>query len=345
VNIYIDEAGVFVVQTNRPQYVCCLVALMIPASKEAETFYDFLRLRDQWKRPQIEVKGSSLSESEIAEVVDLLRTREVTAEVVAIDMARHTDVAISTFKQAQASVLTKGLTPAHHPEFVRGAEALRARWLALPNQLFVQSFMVIGLIRDLLQTATLYYSQRLPSELARFRWVIDAKDKNITEMEKIWTTVIAPILETQALTQPWLFLIDADYSHFQRFMIDETTSDQDAKRHIDWLSQRTNQGHKFSGVDARPLMEEDRRFADSRNELGLQLADVVASAFYRALNGTLVRQGWECLGQLLIARRPAALHFVELSPDTGKVGIRIIDHPMADIVQHIERSARSMWAR
>lgn len=345
-NTYIDEAGVFVVPANRQQYVCCLVGLTVPSMQERDIFFDFLRLRDQWGRPEVEVKGSSLSESQIAEVVELLRTRDVVAEVVAIDMARHTDAGISAFKEAQAASLTKNLTAAHHPNLVRQAASLQGRWGALPNQLFVQSYLIIALIRDLIQTTTLYYSQRLPSELAQFGWVIDAKDKAITEMERIWTTVVLPILETHALSEPLLFLKEADYSHFQRFLIDEATTDPDTRRHADWLKQHTGQDRTFSGIDARLLMEEHRRFANSRDELGLQLADVIANAFYRTLNGALRAEGWNELGTLLIARRRTALHFVELLTNADeRSGVRLVDHPIADVVRHIEQKARSLWSR
>lgn len=179
-----------------------------------------------------------------------------------------------------------------------------------------------------------------------FRWVIDAKDKRLTEMERIWTSVVLPILETHALAKPLLLLKDADYSHFQRFLIDDVTASADVKPHIDWLKQHTRQDDAFSGVDARPLMEEHRRFADSRHELGLQLADVIANAFYRTLNGTLQVEGWNDLGALLIAWRSSAIHFVELTLEAGeRSGVRLIDHPMADTVRHIEQKARSLWSR
>jgi len=40
----------------------------------------------------------------------------------------------------------------------------------MPDQLFVQFALTIDLILGVLQSATLYYVQRTPSELGAFRW-------------------------------------------------------------------------------------------------------------------------------------------------------------------------------
>lgn len=346
-NIYIDEAGVFIVPSGRSQFICCLLALVIPSSQEAGLFYDFLRLRDEWPHPAVEIKGSSLNESQIAAVVECLRSRDTLVQFVAIDMARHADPAISAFKEAQAARLTKNLTAAHYPRLVGQIRDLQARWLSLPNQLFVQTFMTIVLIRDILQVTTLYYSQRLPQELGHFHWVIDAKDKKTTKMESVWTSVVLPILETQGLSEPLTLLKGTDYSHFKRFLIDETTAADGVKRHIDWLKQQAGHTEAFSGVDIRPIMEEDRQFASSRDMLGLQLADIAVNAFYRTLNGTLQPQGWHNLGTLLIARPPAAaIHFIELAMDPReRSGVRLVDHPMAEVVRQLEGKARSIWSQ
>lgn len=70
--IYIDEAGAFV-PPNPPRSLFSLVlALIIPSTIEKDLFYEFLRLRDTWPNQSIEIKGSSLNESQAAEVINLV---------------------------------------------------------------------------------------------------------------------------------------------------------------------------------------------------------------------------------------------------------------------------------
>jgi len=121
----LDEAGVFVVPEKRERYVCCHVALLIPSSQAELVLYEFLRLRDLWGRTQIELKGSSLDEAQIAAVVELLLKFDVIVRVVAIDMAEHTEAAVTQFKEAQAAAVTKNLTLEHKPGLVKQMEELR----------------------------------------------------------------------------------------------------------------------------------------------------------------------------------------------------------------------------
>jgi hypothetical protein len=70
--IYIDEAGLFV-PPNPPRSLFSLVlALIIPTAIEKDLFYEFLRLRDTWPNQNVEIKGSSLDESQAAQVISLV---------------------------------------------------------------------------------------------------------------------------------------------------------------------------------------------------------------------------------------------------------------------------------
>jgi hypothetical protein len=47
-----------------------------------------------------------------------------------------------------------------------------------------------------------YFVQRGPSELGRFVWTIDRKDRTVTEMEQLWSTLILPIGEPRSAERP-----------------------------------------------------------------------------------------------------------------------------------------------
>src|SRR5207245_143789 len=67
--IYMDGSGTFQVAQGRDRLFSVVVALVIPASGEADLFYRFLRLRDQWGISSVEIKGRELDETQISQVI------------------------------------------------------------------------------------------------------------------------------------------------------------------------------------------------------------------------------------------------------------------------------------
>src|SRR5271170_4028153 len=65
--IYIDEAGPFLPPQSPRSLFSLVLSLIIPSSIEQELFYEFLRLRDTWPNQSVEIKGSSLNESQAAQ--------------------------------------------------------------------------------------------------------------------------------------------------------------------------------------------------------------------------------------------------------------------------------------
>ena len=336
-NIYIDEAGAFTSpKGNRPHHYSLVLALVVPNETEADLFYEFLRLRDSWPRQGVEIKGSKLDEDQTAQVADLLDVHEVIAEYCAIDMVQHPDEIVDEFKKRQAVALTANLTPKHAETVARiwhgESEGIRA----MSNPLFVQAFMMINLILELLDTAINYYVQRRPSELGRFNWTIDRKDHTVTQMEQLWSTLILPIGESESARHPYARVEGFDYSHFAKYEIDESTADEKTKRHLQWMRStlpfsKAAPDH-LRCINAKRIWTEERSFADSKDTLGLQLADIAASILSRALNGNLQPRGWKPISNLLIRKKDvpivklgkAAEQQSRLEPHSAKVW-RILD--------------------
>jgi len=308
-NIYIDESGPFIPPKRTRRYSLVL-ALVVPSAAEAELFYQFLRLRDSWPQQQtIEIKGSKLDERQAAQVMLLLAAHGVIAEYNAIDMSLHPDDVIEEFKQRQAAAITANLTPQHAEAVVRGvhedAEAIRN----LANPLFVQAFLSIDLSLTMIDVAINYYAQRRPEELGRFAWVIDRKDRSVTEMERLWSTLMLPIGESRSSLRPYAKVEGFDYSHFSKYEVDEETAEDKMKGHLKWMREtlpssepRTQPLHC---IDAKRLWTEERTFEDSQNNLGVQLADITATTLCRALNGNLQPRGWEPISGVLIRKKTA----------------------------------------
>ena len=311
-NIYIDEAGAFVPPNhNRPHLYSVVLALVVPSANEDKLFYQFLRLRDSWSQQAVEIKGSQLNEDQTAQAMKLLAAHGVIAEYGAIDMALHPSEVIDEFKSRQAASLTEHLTPTH-----AAAEVIRT----MTNQLFVQAFVTIELILEMLGTAINYFAQRQPSELGRFAWVIDQKDRTITQMEQLWSTLIMPVGESESARHPYARVEGFDYSHFAKYEIDESTADKKTKRHLQWMRSTLPFSKAVPDhlrcINAKRVWTEERSLADSKDNLGLQLADIAASTLCRALNGHLQLPGWEPLSQILICKKTAP--FIQLGKAAEK---------------------------
>jgi hypothetical protein len=302
-------------------------------------------LKALWRIPG-EAKGRELNESQIAAVVDLLDRYDAIAEMILIDMAGHTPSELSAYQVAQADRITANITPEHQPAVVESLRRLRDECLELSSQLFIEAFLIIRLIDAAIQTATLYYVQRAPEELGRFSWVVDRKGKSITAAESLWKALMLPMMESASFRKPLVKLVGADYSVFDaRFEICEENASEATKQHIEWLRQIRP---PEVGPDARPAIDikaimRDLTFADSATEDGLQLADVGASAFRRAFNGTLGWKGWKRAGRLLVRRSEDTVHVVKLTTDPNLVGGRLgWSGPMVEIVEQLERNAKNM---
>ena len=71
------------------------------------------------------------------------------------------------------------------------------------------------------------------------------------------------------------------------------------------------------GLDAKLLLSEKRQFPDSRDSLGIQLADMLATILRRALNNRLQYAGWKDFGKLLVTKAKEESYFLQLGPAGG----------------------------
>jgi hypothetical protein len=306
--VYIDEAGIFLPPTTDPYSFSLVLGLVVPSSVESELFYEFLRLRDAWPNQVVEIKGSSLNERQAAEVIDLVCRHGALVEFFALDMDVHRADVVDEFKAGQALAIVENLTDAHHDNIVRlfhdQARAIRT----MSNQLFLQAYLTIRLIHEIIQVGTLYFVQRQPRELGDIAWVIDRKDRTITQMEETWTTLILPFSEGHFARNPLQRVTEADYSHFQRYKLEQPEGE--LRRHMEWLQEMYGVPDRLLAngvVDAKKILSEKREFKDSRDSLGLQLADMLAATLRRAMNGHLAPSGWIKFGTLLVRKNDARL--------------------------------------
>ena len=305
-HVYIDESGSFI--STPHSRISCVAALAIPSARRDELFTAFARRRQQFSAGADELKGSTLTEKQVAGVISLLLAHGALLEVCAIDMGIQAEAMTAGFKAKQADEILRHVTPKHHASVVAELNALRTQMLALPNQLFLQVILTIGLTRRSLETFINYHAQRTPGELAEFYWTLDAKASSLTPSEKLWSSLVLPMLHEGGIGLfGW-----ADYSSMDRYVMEvpHEIAGRPSRR----------------GFDLRAIVKRNLRFADSREEIGLQLVDIVASAFTRALNGRLAEDGWRQLGRLFVRRAEQTIHLVSL-PSGYREPSRLVQSP------------------
>jgi len=344
VRIYIDEAGPFVPPNPSRSSFSLVLALIIPTAIEIDLFYEFLRLRDTWPNQNVEIKGSSLDESQAAQVINLVLKYDTLVQFIALDANAHPDPVVEDFKNRQADGVTANITREHHPGPIPHLYQLGEAVRAMPNQLFLQAFATWELIIRTIREGTAYFVQRQPQELGDIGWVIDRKDRTITQMEDTWSTLILPLSESAFAREPLICIIEEDYSYFDaRYGFTEATADPEMLRHSQWLSSVYGKpkGTKDSvGINAKLLLTEQRTFQDSRDSLGLQLSDMLAAILRRALNGRLQFPGWKDFGGLLVRHWEAGEGFIQL----GQGGdIPMLGHA-SKVCQALHARAKDMIA-
>ena len=315
--IYIDEAGPFLPPHPPRPLFSLVLSLIIPSAIEQELFYEFLRLRDTWPNKGVEIKGSSLNESQAAQLIGLVLKYDLLVQFIALDANAHPDTLVEDFKNRQADGVTANMTREHHPGPIPHWHQLGESVRQMSNQLFLQSFAIWELIIRTIREGTVYFVQRQPEELGDIGWVIDRKDWTLTQMEETWSTLILPLSESAFAKEPLVSIPEEDYSYFDaRYGFNRETIEPEDLRHMQWLHSVSGKGppgeDERLGVNAKLLLTEQRTFEDSRDSLGLQLADMLATTLRRALNDQLQYAGWKDLGGLLARHHNPGTGFIQL---------------------------------
>lgn len=163
-----------------------------------------------------------------------------------------------------------------HPVGRAGYEAAADRFDRLSPQLYLQVTCQFQLVLATLRQALLYYPQRQPAALGRFRWRVDQKDERQSVFERSFHDLAGPMLQSMTITEPTPLLKGADYRHLARFFPEEGPPS--------YLKEvygiEVDMG--FSGSQ---MMREDFEFVDSRTSDGVQVVDLLASGLRRCLRG------------------------------------------------------------
>lgn len=337
-NIYIDESGIFNNPTNKQNIASCVGALCIPSCKRSAVVKEFNQLKSLWGIANQEAKGKELDEKKISQVIEVLKRYDVVFKLIVTDLGLLTDQEISDFKGKSARGMTIHLTPEHPVDTIAKAQEWEQQIEKMSNQLFVQMELMRLLIPDTVQDLVLYYARRMPKELGKFHWVVDAKDKHPTTYENVLAESIYSFVSTYSSDFPLMFAEGGDYSYFKKgHKESKTTLEVRAKEDVEYKEK----GHATLSV--KKVLGGGFIFEDSKKNNGLQLVDILVNAAQRAFNDKLQPSGWKELGALLIEKHPSSISFIGFNVNEVAEKYDTIQSPFYHVVDTLNEKAKSIW--
>lgn len=332
-NIYIDEAGSFVKPNENKCAISAVGALILPENKTKNIFSKFVSLKNKWGFKDKEVKGSQLDESQINSVIEILQKYNVMFEVVAIDMNIQENDSVDNHKQERANKMVSCITDEYNEILIANLHRTKAEIESLSNQLYIQASLTIELLMQVFQKTMLNYSLRKPKELKSFQWVVDAKDRNITISEKIWKTLVLPLAQSQSFNKPLLMIKEGNYDYFFK---DRKSGDipKYLEQHIG-----NKDPNNFFEVNS---VYSDIKFENSKDNIGVQLADILTTAIRRSMVGNLQKSGWKNFGNIITIGEKQSITLMNMSEDSNFDKYEV-DPPYFEVIDYLDKTSKTIF--
>ncbi len=311
--IYIDESGSFAYPKVPQHSYACAGALTVPERRHGAVLKGFKTLKRKWGLLSQEVKGSSLDEGQISQIIRLLASNDVKFHVCVVDLLHHPSKTLAFYKDDQARRLLANVTDKHHPDLIKQLEDIGVKLRNMPDQLFLQLLLMIELVNVQLHDIMFYFAQKDPPELSRFRWVADRKGIKKTTFEDLWQMLLPPFIQSRQFSNDFDYKIGTlkggNYEYCSRFF-------KTIERWPDHLPEQSpglRSKNNIDTMDISLVIKESFTLADSAEKQGLQLADIVTNALRRSISGNLQEQGWSDLGLLMFRWKNKTVRLVHFA--------------------------------
>ncbi|MCY4389197.1 MAG: DUF3800 domain-containing protein [Desulfurellaceae bacterium] len=276
--IFLDESGSFVSTPKRNSWNV-IVAYMMPEFDWSQMRQALVDLQiSAGARPPNEIKLRDISERDYFDFLSHLNQLHGILFTVATDAGLNSVAHIGKHRNIQATEITRHIDVMRYEAGRQAVKNLSDRVRNLPPQLYIQLKCQVILIQSVIHSGTLYFVQRFPEELGKFSWRIDQKNSTKTEYEKAFEILTPPWLQSFSLEKPIIMKLEgADYSAFKRFEYPEGKAPTYLK--TEYGIDTGNAGLTNIGQ----LIREDLKFVDSKQNYGVQIADLLATGLRRCL--------------------------------------------------------------
>ncbi len=274
-NFFIDESKLFVYTTksNSWNVVACYVV----------SDNDYIHAKDIMKRLKIsagldisdEIKINKLNETKYIKFLKELQKLCGTFYAVATDAGLNTPEVIHSHQELQGEKIVKSKEKMKYEEGKQALENLKNRVVKLSPQLYVQLFCQLRLMIKVINSVIPYYIQRDPKSLSNFRWRLDQKDINKTVFENVFEILAPRIIQTKSFTDPLMMIRGFDYSVMKKYEYKKNNVPKYLKEQYGLNIEE--------GYDIKAIIYEDIDFVDSKNNIGIQIIDLLVSGLRKCL--------------------------------------------------------------
>jgi hypothetical protein len=250
---------------------------------------------------------------------------------VATDSYINSESIVNAHKKTQADKIRINIPLMKHQSMKQSLHELANRVESLPPQLYVQLLCQVDLIHDILNRGILYFAQKDPITLRRFKWRIDQKDNTKTSYESAFETIAPGLLQTKSFKDPSISLREGDYSHMKPFLF--------ASDSIPKYLEKSYGIRIKSGLNVGRIIRADMEFPDSKADLSVQISDLLASGVRRCLRNEFdnnVRAS-QLLGKLMLSNLTKSQPIKLIGLNTAKT---FVDDEVASAVSIMNESSR-----
>lgn len=285
-----------------------------------------------------EIKLKSVSEPQYLRFREQLSSLNGVLYAVATDAGLNEPCAIMKHQRQQAINIVAHRDRLYYAAARQDLERLSKRLASLAPQLYVQLHCQVNLIDTVVRSGVLYFAQRLPRHLGRFRWRIDQKNSTSTEYENAFVALTPAFLQSISLREPMPMLEGADYSAFNRFNY-SLDNQPTFLRDTYGIDIGTD-----GATNINMLVRENLKFVDSTNSEGVQVADLLAAGLRRCLRGGFLDNpaAAVALGRLMVSSRRGKPPFPLLG--FMRSGIVLPDN-VTHLLSLMEKNSRAMLVR
>jgi hypothetical protein len=281
-DIYIDESGSFVC-TENPDAWSVVVAYVTYSSQRKKLFRVLAGLKIKCgKEVRDEVKLRDIDESNLIWFLNELSMLDGIMFCVATDASIIDNEGIIEHRRIQSEKIVEHVDKMHHEKMKDSLRALSKSVVGLSPQLYLQLVSQFTLINDVINRSSLYYSQKKPAALGGFKWLIDQKNTTKIIFEEAFEKMVPVIMQSITLREPFISLAEGDYSFMESFQYSED-------KVPDYLEKVYGQKKMKGGAfNIGKILRDDMSFVDSKSNLGVQIADILASTSRRILRNDFV---------------------------------------------------------
>ncbi len=275
--VFIDESGSFVSAPKRDSWNV-IVSYMMPEcdwSRVQQALIDLQQTAGTCHPEEIKLKD--LNEGNYFDFLNHLGQLHGVLFSVATDAGLNSISQIKKHRSIQAEKIVRYVNRMRYESGRQELRKLSDQVRNLSPQLYIQLRCQVILIETIIRYGVLYFVQRFPNELGKFRWRIDQKNSTKTEYEKAFEILTPTWLQSYSLRKPMIILEEADYSAFKRFEYPKGVAPTYLK-----TSYGIDIGDSDS-LDIGKLIGEDIEFVDSLQSQGVQIADLLAAGLRRTL--------------------------------------------------------------